>query len=121
MAALCDETLSKAILRNLIANAIKYSSANGEIVVEVSDVAAAGDNPATIEIAVSDEGTGVPAALIDKLFTTPLDSQLGTCGETGTGLGLQLCYDFAIKQNGKIWLDRRYQKGARIVLSLPKA
>jgi len=119
--ALCDETLSKAILRNLIANAIKYSNANGQIVVEAKSIAASDDGAATIEIAVSDEGKGVPAALTNKLFKTPLDSQLGTSGETGTGLGLQLCYEFAVKQGGKIWLDTDYHSGARIVFSLPKA
>jgi signal transduction histidine kinase len=58
---------------------------------------------------------------IDSLFqidthrTTP-----GTAGEKGTGLGLMLCKEFVEKNNGKIWIESRPDKGTTFSFSIPR-
>lgn len=45
----------------------------------------------------------------------------GTQGESGHGLGLSLCGDFARKQQGNLALDKDYVDGAKLILTLPSA
>jgi signal transduction histidine kinase len=50
-----------------------------------------------------------------------VDSEQGTAGEQGSGLGLNLCKEFIELQGGKIWLDEHYNEGTKIVFSLPES
>lgn len=111
--ALIDGSLFKTIARNLLANAIKYTNENGLIHIEAN---AQGNN---IELTITDNGIGVPAHIIDSIFIGGQDSQQGTQGETGNGLGLSLCVDFARRLSGALTLDKNYKDGARFVLTLP--
>ncbi len=107
-----DATLVKTVIRNLVANAIKYSGTGKLICVEAHTV------KNEIEITVKDQGSGVPANKIRELFDNPLDSSKGTAGEHGTGLGLNLCKTFVDMLGGKIWYDDSYSEGACFVFSL---
>lgn len=109
-----DKSLIKTVIRNLIANAIKYSPEMGQIMIRTKVI----DD--SIQIAISDQGSGVSPDKADRLFHTPTDSELGTIDEKGFGIGLSICHDFIIKQNGNIWLNSEYKNGAQFIISIPK-
>ena len=109
-----DENMLKTILRNLIANAIKFTPNNGRIYIE------AGNRKSEVEVIVGDTGVGISKEDIDKLFRIDtVFTTLGTADEKGTGLGLLLCKEFVEKHGGKIWIDSIEGKGSEFKFTLP--
>ena len=109
-----DVYMLKAILRNLISNAIKFTKVGGKI--EISAI----HTNSLSTINVSDNGVGIEQGLLEKLFSfTPNKSRKGTAEETGTGLGLLLCKEFVDKHGGKIWADSIVGKGTTVSFSIP--
>jgi len=109
---MADGTLLKTILRNLITNAIKYAPLASLVSV------AASVQSDHILISVSDQGKGIDETLKRSLFKETVQSQQGTRGEVGHGLGLSLAGDFVRRQSGKIWIDEEHEPGTRILVSL---
>jgi len=112
---LADTTLLKTVIRNLLANAIKYSPQSATINIASCNIGG------IIQCAISDQGPGVSNELRAQLFKSSVTSHTGTFGELGHGLGLSLSGDLIDKQNGKICLDERYSGGTRILFELPAA
>ena len=109
-----DIYMLKAILRNLISNAIKFTQEGGEI--ELSAFHA--DSHSLIK--VSDDGVGIEPVVLEKLFSfTPNKSTKGTADEIGTGLGLLLCKEFVDKHGGKIWAESIVGKGTTVSFTIP--
>ncbi|HEX7583135.1 MAG TPA: PAS domain-containing sensor histidine kinase, partial [Prolixibacteraceae bacterium] len=109
-----DEDMLKTILRNLVSNALKYTSANGTV--EIKTVSLADG----IEITVKDTGTGIKKEDIEKIFKVGSNySRRGTENEIGTGLGLLLCKEFVVKHGGKIWVESEEGKGSEFKFILP--
>lgn len=113
--AWCDENMISTVIRNLLSNAIKYTQTGGEIRIE------AAQTDSLIELSVVDNGTGINKENADKLFRIDVKfSNIGTSGETGTGLGLMICKDFVEKNNGTIWVESEPHVGSRFTFTLPK-
>lgn len=111
---IADQNMLKTILRNLVSNAIKFTETNGKIEILLET------NPETALITVSDNGIGIAADVLEKLFTdTIIQTTQGTNGETGTGLGLLLCKEFVEKNSGKIWATGEVGKGSNFKFSMP--
>jgi K+-sensing histidine kinase KdpD len=113
--AMADINLTKTIIRNLLANAVKYTPEHGNIFIETQVI----DNE--IQLTVTDTGQGIPPNIQDVLFNDCVASQCGTKGESGHGLGLSVCGDFARKQKGYLSLDKDYKGGAKLKLNLLRA
>lgn len=110
-----DENMIKAILRNLITNAMKFTDRNGAV--GISAEVKNGD----VEISVLDEGVGMTSEEIQNLFKIETSfSTPGTENERGSGLGLLLCKEFVKKHNGKIWVDSEPGKGSVFKFTIPK-
>lgn len=110
-----DGTILGAVLRNLLSNAVKYSYRGGLITLSSHEV----DN--RVEVTVEDRGTGISKERFSELFRiTDRQSQRGTEGETGTGLGLRICREFIKRMGGSIRLESEEGKGTRAIFSLPK-
>ncbi|HWC14664.1 MAG TPA: HAMP domain-containing sensor histidine kinase [Actinomycetota bacterium] len=99
------------MLRNLIENAIKFSDAGAIRVAGRSH----GDQ---IEIAVVDEGIGIPDDRLDHLFSGPGPTGQRS-GPSGTGLGLYLTRRLAEAHGGSLRVESRYEEGSTFTLSLP--
>ena len=108
-----DHEMLTTILRNLISNAIKFTPRNGEIKISSSIEAKFGI------ITVTDTGIGIAPKQLDELFLPNKEITKGTSGESGTGLGLLLCKEFALKNGGDILVKSEVGKGSSFILSLP--
>lgn len=109
-----DIDMINLVLRNLITNAIKFTGENGIIVLS-SDI----NNTHRI-VAVKDNGIGISAENISKLFNQHLHpTTKGTANEKGTGLGLILCKDFITRNGGDIWVESSKNDGTTFYFSLP--
>lgn len=111
---LVDEHRLHQILANLLSNAIKYSPVGGEIQLIVSQV------EQNIEIAVKDEGSGIPEHYKSKLFQRFSQADASSAKEKGgTGLGLALCKELAEAMNGSIGFDESSSAGATFYVRFP--
>ncbi|MBK8805759.1 MAG: hypothetical protein IPO21_03535 [Bacteroidales bacterium] len=109
-----DIYMIKAIIRNLVSNAIKFTREGGKI--EISAI----QNTPNIIIEVTDNGVGMPPEVIDKLFNISLiKSTIGTAHETGTGLGLMLCKEFVENHDGEIWINSKIDIGTTVRFTIP--
>lgn len=119
--ALAVEDRLVQVLRNLIGNAISFSPPDGHILLEAN---AAG---AMVEIAVSDEGPGIPQAKLDSIFDRFYSErpQTENFGQH-SGLGLSISRQIIQALRGTIHADNRVASdgrvlGARFVIRLPRA
>lgn len=113
MIVLADQEMLKTILRNLISNALKFTTANGKI--EIIAKSGSGE----IEISVKDTGTGINKEDIEKLFKVDSNfTRRGTENEKGTGLGLILCKEFIEKHGGTIRVESEEGKGSTFSFTL---
>jgi PAS domain S-box-containing protein len=113
MVVYADKDMLKTILRNLISNALKFTSTRGKI--EIKAIL----KGSTTEILVLDTGTGISKDDIAKIFRIDSNfSKDGTENEKGTGLGLLLCKEFVEKHGGKIWVESEIGKGSTFIFTL---
>lgn len=111
---LVDARKIDQVLNNLLGNAIKFSHPNTTIHVSVT----AGADWLTI--AIRDQGQGIPADEIDKLFTPfRTGSVRGTAGEPSTGLGLAIVHSIVTRHGGKIEVTSSVGAGSTFSLTLP--
>src|SRR5258708_25198188 len=109
-----DKQILSLVLRNLIANAIKFSFENGRI--EISSQTDESD----FIIRVKDYGKGIPLDAVQSLFQgNSTFSMEGTHFEKGTGLGLTLCYDYLKHLNGEISVQSELNKGTTFTIRVP--
>jgi len=109
-----DRDMFAVVVRNLTTNAIKYTFAGGEVIL---DSELSGN---MLIVSVKDAGTGMSKEVQGKLFNfTETRSRRGTGNESGTGLGLVLCADFVKANGGKIWFTSVEGEGSTFFFSVP--
>ena len=111
---IADRNRISQVLDNLFSNAIKFSMPGTAIVVSA---AARGEE---VVIAVKDQGPGIPADDIPKLFQ-PFGraSVKPTGGEKSTGLGLAIVKRIVELHGGRVWVESEVGKGSTFMFSLP--
>ena len=110
-----DETRLEQVLANLVSNAIKYSPQGGEI--QISGQV----RPGQVIVCVSDHGPGVAPEDIPHIFDRFYRSSIAKRTTKGAGLGLYLARAVVEAHGGRIWIDPRPGKGARICFSIPRS
>ncbi len=122
---LADASRLAIVITNLLTNALKYSRPGGTITCEVvSRQNAACGTPAFVQIAVTDEGIGVPEAYRDKIFEKFFRvehyRESESAGARGTGIGLYLCREIIKAHQGTIECQPGvHGRGARFLIQLP--
>ncbi|MFP4338882.1 MAG: tetratricopeptide repeat protein [Cyclobacteriaceae bacterium] len=111
-----DYEMIKLVVRNLIANAIKFSEPGSEVKIDARP-----EDNKLLKFVVKDSGTGIPEEELGKLFTSESRSVMGTANEKGTGLGLQLCRDFVELNGGSIWAESQLGIGSKFMFTVPLA
>jgi signal transduction histidine kinase len=111
-----DREKTQQIVLNLLSNAIKFTPQGGKLSL------ACAVTPSSVRIAVSDNGAGIPADKLQRIFEPfiQVDSRL-TRTSDGVGLGLAISRDLARGMNGDLTVESRMGKGSRFELTLPRA
>lgn len=116
LAVLADKNHLGLIVRNLMANAIKFNTRGGLIRIQQKT---AGDR---VEISVTDSGVGIKSGDLTKLFNAQTHfSNLGTDQEKGVGIGLLLTKEFIEKSGGSIWVTSELGKGSTFTFTATRA
>ncbi len=111
---LADKHMLASIIRNLVTNAVKFTNKGGKIL-----VSAKREGNGYL-FSVSDNGIGIPAEDIAKLFSDDTGfTSYGTLGEKGTGMGLGLCRNFVERHGGKIWVESTQDEGSTFYFNIP--
>lgn len=110
-----DYDIVKLVLRNLIANAIKFSQESDTITIR------AGKSEQYAKIEIIDEGMGIKAEDQSKLFGNEHFTTRGTKNEKGSGLGLNLSKEYIEEHGGNLWFESEYKVGTTFFFTLPLA
>jgi signal transduction histidine kinase len=109
-----DKNMINTVIRNLINNAIKFTSEGGKISVS------ANDKDGFVEISVVDTGVGMTEDIVKKILETDeFHSSQGTLNEQGTGLGLAICKEFLSAHNSTLQILSRPGKGSTFYFKIP--
>jgi PAS domain S-box-containing protein len=107
--AQADPEKLRQVLDQLISNAIKYSPGGGTVTVS------AAARPDGVEVAVADEGVGIPPSERDRIFSKFYKAGSGK----GTGLGLFIARGLVREMGGRMWVESEEGKGSRFAFELP--
>ena len=111
---MADETRIEQVLKNLIGNAINYSS-GGEIHISGSV------KPDEVIVCIKDDGPGIAPGDLPYIFSRFYRSPETSRKTKGTGLGLYLSRSIVEAHGGRIWADPRVEHGACFCFSLPRS
>ena len=107
-----DNDMLKTVLRNFMSNAVKFSPENSTIQIIMANE---GD---FARVSVKDQGVGIAADRLGSIFHKG-ETTYGTGGEEGSGLGLQLCQDFARKNGGDCYVESVEGEGSTFSFTVP--
>ncbi|MBR5325289.1 MAG: hybrid sensor histidine kinase/response regulator [Prevotella sp.] len=112
LVVVADNDMLKTVVRNFMSNAIKFSPEGSSIEIVMQKE---GD---FAKVSVRDHGVGIAADRIDTIFHKG-ETTYGTGGEEGSGLGLQLCQDFARKIGGDCTVESVEGQGSTFSVLIP--
>ena len=111
-----DEALLVVALHNLVSNAIQYSPDNSRVGIGVSEAAG------IIEIAVTDQGVGIPEDERDRVFERFYRSDPARSRNTGgSGLGLAIVKHVVQNHGGDVRVWSQLGHGSTFTIRLPEA
>ncbi len=105
-----DKTHMNRVFTNLLANAIDACSEKENCLVLITEEMVG----ETIIITVKDNGAGIPADMVLKIFTPNF-----TTKTSGTGLGLAMCKTIIEQAHGNIWFETKEGMGTTFFVQLP--
>jgi two-component system sensor histidine kinase SenX3 len=109
-----DELQLASAIGNLVENAVKYSHAGGTVQVRVRV------DETAVEVMVADQGVGIPARDLDRVFERFYRVDKARSRETGgTGLGLSIVRHVATNHGGDVLVSSQEGEGSTFVLRLP--
>lgn len=112
-----DRNMIATVIRNLLTNALKFSSENDKVWIETKKYF-----EKELWISICDTGSGIKEDDLPKLFNIESGfSTNGTKNEKGTGLGLLLCKEFIELNKGTISVESEYGKGSKFIFTVPLA
>jgi two-component system sensor histidine kinase/response regulator len=107
-----DNDMLKTVVRNFMSNAIKFSPEGSSIEITMKEE---GDFAC---VSVRDHGVGIAPERLETIFHKG-ETTYGTSGEEGSGLGLQLCADFARKIGGDVSVESTLGEGSTFSVFVP--
>jgi len=107
-----EETYVEQVVRNLVANAAKYSPPGSTVTVRVAS------DDGSASVTVLDEGPGILGDEADELFTLFYRSPRTAASASGAGIGLFVCQRLVGAMGGRIWATRRPTGGSEFGFAL---
>jgi PAS domain S-box-containing protein len=116
-----DERLLRRTLEEILDNAVKFSPGGGRILLRARGVSANGAAGSTaVQVAISDEGIGIPADDLPTIFT---DFHQVDASETrpygGLGLGLALVQRIVEAHRGEVVVESEPERGTTLTITIP--
>jgi len=113
--AKADTNRIDQVLANLVDNAIKYGRPHGQVSIGGKKI-----DGEEIEIHVRDDGPGIPAEALDRVFERFYRvDKARSRDQGGTGLGLSIVKHIVQAHGGKVWVESELGKGATFFFTLP--
>jgi signal transduction histidine kinase len=115
---LADPDLIQIAIRNLIANAVKFSKLGDQVILGTLE------SNTKVTLFVTDQGEGMMQSQINHILSENIiltDSKPGTLAEQGSGLGLQICKEFIKMNGGQLAIESTLGNGTTVSVSLSKA
>ena len=107
-----EATYVDQIIRNLLANAAKYTPAGTRVVLD------ARRRDDVVEIRVSDDGPGVPTASLRRVFDLFYRDPDSARAVAGSGIGLYVCRSLVEAMGGRMWATARPEGGSEFGFTL---
>jgi signal transduction histidine kinase len=116
LAVRADPEKTRQILLNLLANAVKFTDAGGEVSLVCTPDAD------VVHLTVRDSGRGISADRLERVFDpfVQVDRHLTPMSQQGVGLGLAISRDLAIGMGGSLEATSEPQRGSEFTLTLPR-
>lgn len=117
-----DAEKLKQVFGNLLENALKYSPAGSRVEVSARELSpGAGASADEVEIAVRDNGPGIPPADLPKIFERFYRVEKGRARDSGgTGLGLSIVKHAVQLHGGRVWAESEEGQGTTVFVRLPR-
>jgi two-component system phosphate regulon sensor histidine kinase PhoR len=116
--ALGDRQAIVQIVRNLLDNATRHTDEGGAVLVRLRE----GEREQTVEIVVSDDGEGIPARSLPRIFERFYRADSSRARDFGgTGLGLAIVKHLAGAMGGDVVAESELGRGATFTVTLPAA
>ena len=116
----CDKTRLNQVLLNLLSNAVKFTPAGGTISVRLKQFPGTVKDSGLYEIRVKDNGIGMSAEFVKKIFSPFERERTSTVSRTqGTGLGMAITKNIVDMMGGTIEVQTEQRKGTEFIVRLP--
>ena len=112
--AAADEFRLQQVLRNVLANAIRFAPRSSVIEIDWRQV-----SPRDLMVTVRDHGPGIPVPELERVFESFVQSSRTRDGSGGTGLGLAICRKIVSAHKGRITAHNHAEGGAVFEIVLP--
>ena len=113
-----DSEKMKEVVLNLLSNAVEFTPEGGRVDISTQCVVEK-EGMLSIKIEIRDNGVGIPASMIDKVFDPYFTTKHKSNIHNGTGLGLFIAYQNMQDHGGSIEVKSETNIGTVFTLSLP--
>jgi PAS domain S-box-containing protein len=114
-----DRTRLERVLHNLLSNAVKYSPDGGIITVSLRAIDPSRDGLSWVELRVEDEGAGIPAADVPRIFDRHFRASNVSRGTPGLGIGLSGVAQSVELHGGSVGVESEEGRGSVFIVRLP--
>jgi len=108
-----DAQRLEQILTNLVGNAIKFTPADGSVMITTEL------SPAHVTIMVADTGIGIAESDLSQIFTKFYQAENAIKTRSGSGLGLFIAKQLIEEHHGQIWAESQSGQGSTFFIQLP--